>query len=143
MRVLRQSQTIIALSALVFVSVYIYGGCKPVWQFNHLERNVKSAVTPSELQVWAASLLAQYPTNTWLNSSEIGTDFPQSLRALAPRLGPSVGVYSTNSPAFVIIAWGSGGLGHCGLEIGGTNFTGYRRGHAWQTGIYFWNDHGD
>jgi hypothetical protein len=81
-----------------FLSVAVLGGCvytscKPVWQFDHLERNARKVTTAAELQAWAANVLVSYPTETSFWASAMGTNFPNKLRGLAPRLGPHVFVH--------------------------------------------------
>ena len=74
--------------------------------------------------------------------SELGTNFPQRLRGLAPKLGPWVVVFEsdhTNEPSWVCVRWGSGFLGSHGFEVGPTNFVSLRLGHAWQPGVYFFD----
>ena len=135
--------SIIGLLAIFGIAGYMFNACAPVWQFDHLERNARRVVRGPELQAWATSVIAQHPTNDWLRKSQLGTNFPERLWGLAPKLGPHV-VFnesdSTNSPAWIMIGWGSGFLGHCGFEIGSTNFVSRRPGHAWQPGVYFWSD---
>jgi hypothetical protein len=138
--------SIAAVTLLLCVAAYLYQGCKPVWQFDHLECNARRVITGPELQRWATNLLAHPPESTYssIRMSQLGTNFPERLRGLAPKLGPHVFLYEaegTNSPAWVMIGWGSGFLGHCGFEIGPTNFVSRRPSRAWQPGVYFWNDH--
>jgi hypothetical protein len=137
--------TTIAVVLLVCVAAYLFEGCKPVWQFDHLERNARKVIAGAELQTWATNLLAHPPESPYssISMSQLGTNFPVRLRGLAPKLGPHVFLYEpdgTNSPGSVLVGWGSGFLGHCGFEIGPTNFVSGRRAHAWQPGVYFWND---
>jgi hypothetical protein len=137
--------SIIGIVAVICIAAYVFNACAPVWQFDHLEGNARKAVTGPELQSWAASIIAQHPTNDWLRMSQLGTNFLQRLRGLAPKLGPHVVFYEadgTNSPAWVMIGWGSGFLGHRGFEIGPTNCVSRRPGHAWRPGVYFWSDNG-
>jgi hypothetical protein len=71
----------------------------------------------------------------------MGTNFPARLRKLAPQLGPSVYVSvpdNTNFPPCVQIFWGSGMLGHKGFLVGPTNFVAHWSAHAWQPGVYFY-----
>ena len=133
---------VIALVVVLLVGVFFYAGCKPVWQFDHLERNARRAITADELQAWAVNLLAQHPSYTNLSLPDLGTNFPPQLRDLAPKLGPMIVVFEgadSNSPAWVFVHWGSGFLGSHGFEIGPTNFVSGRRSHAWQPGVYFFD----
>jgi hypothetical protein len=139
-----KSKSAIVSSAFLFLIVaYCYNSCKPVWQFDHLEQNARNVVTGSELQEWATNFLAQHPfTNKGWNGIDLGTNFPQQLYKLAPRIGPRVYTYEgydTNSPRWVGVHWGSGFLGASGFEIGPTNFHGFDpHGHEWQPGVYFY-----
>ena len=137
-----KATSIIGLVLLLCVAAYFYTGCKPVWQFDHLERNAKKVITAAELQTWATNLLALYPTNSEVRMSELGTNFPKQLRSLAPKLGPHIWFYDgydTNSPRWVRLYWGSGFLGAHGFEIGPTNFVSMRPGRAWSPGVYFYD----
>jgi hypothetical protein len=87
-------------------------------------------------------LLTLAPTNPTLRVSELGTNFPAQLLALY-RHPPYIQVQeaNTNSPASVFLMWGGGFIGHCGFEIGATNFVSHRaNARAWQPGVYFWTD---
>lgn len=133
--------SIIALVSLLCVAAYFYTGCKPVWQFDHLEQNARKVITALELQVWATNVLTHYTNETSVRLSEFGTNFPPQLRGLAPRLGPHVFIHvpdNTNWPPYIQLYWGSGLLGAHGIEIGPTNFTGGRGQRAWQPGVYFY-----
>jgi len=107
--------------------------------FDHLEQNARKRMSGSELQAWALGLLSQYPTETNFWSGRLGTNFP--LRSLY-HVPAYVGVHeaTSNSPPYVFLMWGGGFIGHCGFEIGPTNFVSYRPGHKWQEGVYFWKD---
>jgi hypothetical protein len=137
-----KSTTIFGAVAVCFAGLLLYS-YKPVWQFDHLEQNAKKAITGAELQAWATNLLAQYPSNTTLRASGLGTNFPQRLRSLAPEIGPDVRVNfpdDTNYPGWVMIGWGSGFLGHRCLEVGPTNFVDTSsKAHAWRPGVYFYS----
>ena len=136
-----KSATIFGAVAVCFAGILIYL-YRPVWQFGHLEQNAKKVITGDELQAWATHLLAQYPSNTTLIASALGTNFPQRLLSLAPDLGPSVRVKfpdDPNSPGWVSLGWGSGFLGSRFLEVGSTNFADTSpKADAWQPGIYFY-----
>jgi len=113
--------------------------------FDNFERNARKVITGPELAAWGARMLAQFPTNATPRLAELGTNFPPQLLKLAPKLGPHIVVYEadgTNAPGWVMVYWGSGFLGHCGFEVGPTNFTGSRAHNLWQAGVYSWNDHG-
>ena len=144
-----KTKYIVALVLVVCVSVYTYNGCKPIWQFDHLEQNARRVITGPALQTWATYLFALYPKETsFRNLSELGTNFPQQLRGLAPLLGPHVFIHAyddTNYPSYVQLYWGSGMLGAEGFMVGPTNFvqdTNFDTGShtiKWQDGVYFYN----
>lgn len=135
--------SVVVLMLFAGFAFYLYAGCKPVRQFDHLEENARKVITASELQTWATNLLASYPaTNDWfiLRPAQLGTNFPAQLLGLAPRLGPCVAVYFLDDrPRSLRVWWGSGFLGSTGFEIGSTNFVG--DGHKWQDGVYFFSRH--
>jgi hypothetical protein len=137
---MKVAKRIIGFCVLALFGVVIYTSCKPVWQFDHFEKNARRAVTGTELQVWATNLLARHPEYGGVRRSEFGADFPKQLDRLAPKLGPMVYIQmpeDTNFPAYVQLSWGGGILGHLGFEVGPTNFTGFRSQRAWQPGVYF------
>src|SRR6266436_5555679 len=135
-------RSIVPLLLLVGLGGCIYNSCKPVWQFDHLEGNARKVITGPQLQAWATNLMDQYPIETSFWASALGTNFPQQLRGLAPRLGPLVSVHrydDTNQPSYVQISWGSGFLGAAGFYLGSTNFVlDGGTAHAWQPGVYFY-----
>jgi hypothetical protein len=114
------------------------------WSFDHIEQHAKKVITAAELQAWATNLLTRYPTNSTPRVSELGTNFPPQLLGLY-RHSPYVQISeeeSTNNPACVYLMWGGGMIGHCGFEIGETNFVSYRsHARAWQPGVYFWSEY--
>ncbi len=138
-----KAASIFILVISFFVGAVLYKGCQPVWQFDRLERNAKNVITASELQAWATNLLTRYPTNDGLSLrvQDLGTNFPQQLQGLAPKLGPHLWIYQgrdAGSPGWVRLHWGSGFLGTSGFEIGPTNFVSRRPRHAWKPGVYFY-----
>jgi len=139
--------TIGILLVAAFLFVWFSPTCRITRSFDNFERNAKKVITGPELAAWGNAILEKYPTNGWLKVRDLGTNFPPQLRTLvAPELGPHIMVYEaleTNQPPWVMISWGSGFLGHCGFEIGPTNFTGSRAHHRWTAGVYSWNDHGN
>jgi len=141
MKLAIKAAPIVVLILSTCVAAFLYVSCKPIWQFDHLEKNARRVITASELQTWATNLLAQYHTNIHLSFtlSELGTNFPQQLRGLAPELGPHIEVYQweeTYPEPSVRIWWGSGFLGAAGFEMGPTNFV-LGSGNQWQPGVYF------
>lgn len=127
--------------------IWFSPSCRAIRSFDNFEHNARKVITGPELSAWSARILAQYPTNTTLTVADLGTNFPPQLLKLAPQLGPHIVVYepeSTNAPGWIMVSWGSGFLGHCGFELGPTNFTGAKaQAHNyWYPGVYSWNDHG-
>jgi len=113
--------------------------CSIIRSFDNLEGNAKTITSGPQLQAWAMGVLAQYPTGADFFSDRLGTNFP--LRSLYHN--PAYVVVwgaTSNSPAYLNLMWGGGFIGHCGFEIGPTNFVSYRSGHKWQDGVYFWTD---
>lgn len=139
---MRANTSIILLIIATGVAAYLYEGCKPAWQFDHLEENAKKVITSSELQTWATNLLAQYPDERTLQPSQLGTNFPPQLLSLAPKLGPHIFVHTSTGPnrlPYIQVNWGSGFLGMAGFLLGSTNFTGDGSpAHALQPGVYFY-----
>lgn len=135
--------TIVLLIVFICIAAVIYASYRQVSQFDHLEQNAKQVVTGSELQSWAADLLAQYPTNASPKVSELGASFPGQLLGLfhdPPHI--FIHVANTNYPASVLLMWGGGLIGHSGFEIGSTNFVSQRsNAHEWQRGVYFWSEY--
>ena len=142
---MRKLRVIVPLCVCLAALYYIF-----VWptqrlfrSFDNFERNAKRVVTGAQLQGWATSLLALAPTNSTPRVSELGTNFPSQLRGLY-RSRPYIQIQEgdTNSPSSVYLMWGGGMIGHCGFEIGPTNFVSYRsNARAWQPGVYFWSDY--
>ena len=113
------------------------------WSFDHIEQHARKVITGTELQEWAEKTLAQYPKPpdgyAILRNSELATPLPRPLLGLYHN-PPDIFVYetTTNSPGYVMLMWGGGMIGHCGFEIGPTNFVSNRAKHKWQDGVYFW-----
>ena len=133
-----------ALLLICLAFVWFSPSCRVIRSFDNFERNARKAISGAELAAWGNRVLAQYPTNAYPRVADLGTNFPAQLLKLAPKLGPRLVVYEadTNSPGWVMVYWGSGFLGHCGFEVGPTNFTGSKAHDRWYPGVYFWNDHG-
>ena len=128
------------LTALYFI--FIWPAQRVYRSFDDLERNARKVITGTQLQAWAIGLLTLAPTNPTPKVSELGTNFPAQLLGLY-RHPPYIQIQeaNTNSPASVFLMWGGGFIGHCGFEIGPTNFVSYRfNARAWQPGVYFWTD---
>jgi len=137
---------IIALVLILLAIAWFHPACRIERSFNNLERNARKVITGPELAAWGNDVLAKYPTNTTIHLRDLGTNFPPHLLKLAPEIGPSIDVMVSDdmdAPHWVLVFWGSGVLGHCGFEIGPTNFTGDRAHHRWQDGVYSFNDHGN
>ncbi len=129
----------IAVAFVCWIVLWFSPPCSTFRSFDNLDKNAQKLISGPQLQSWATDMLAQYPTETNFWSSRLGTNFP--LRSLYHN--PAwvvVHETSTNSPAYVFLMWGGGFIGHCGFEIGPTNFVSYRGTHKWQDGVYFWTD---
>jgi len=132
---------VVCLGALWYVLPF-----RVFWQFDHIEQHAKKVITGTQLQNWGSQILAEHPVPPGeyliLRSSELRTPLPQSLLGLY-RNPPTIFVYetTTNAPGYLMLMWGGGFIGHCGFEIGPTNFVGSRGKHKWQDGVYFWNEH--
>ena len=137
----------IIIAGCCLILLYI-GGCtiysfSIIRSFNNLEQNARKVITGPELQAWAVQIVAQYPTPTNgqmdLRLSDLAAPLPKPLLGLYHR-PPDIFVYetTTNDPGHVRLNWGGGLIGHCGFEIGPTNFVGM--GHPWQDGVYFWSE---
>ena len=87
--------SIMAVILSAGIAAYVYTGCKPVWQYDSLERNARKVITDAELYSFATNVLARHPakTHTTLSVADLGANFPRQLVGLAPRLGPHVEVY--------------------------------------------------
>lgn len=126
-----------------FAVLWFSPPCSTVRSFDNLERNAERVTTAAELQAWALKVVAQYPSPTngyeYLRRSDLKTDIPRPLLGLYHN-PPAIFVYETTAdlPGHVRLIWGGGMIGHCGFEIGPTNFV--SRGHLWQDGVYFWSD---
>ena len=115
------------------------------WSFGRIEQHAKKVITGSELQQWAAKILAEHPVAPGdyclnLSPSESRTLLPQSLLGLY-RDPPEVLVFetTTNSPGRVVVMWAGGRMGYCGFKIGPTNLVSYNAKDKWQDGVYFWS----
>ena len=115
------------------------------WSFYHIEQHAKKRITGTELQQWAVKVLAQHPVSSngynIVRRSELPVPLPSPLLGLYHN-PPDIFVFetTTNSPGCIRLMWGGGLIGHCGFEIGPTNFVSYRGTHKWQDGVYFWAD---
>jgi hypothetical protein len=130
------------VAVFVIVAGWVWPTCRTIWKFDHIEGKARKRVTAAELQMWATNLLANPPTGR-VTVASLGTNFPAGLRGLW-RYDPSVVLNQTRTndgepmPGWVHLMWGSGMLGHCGFEIGPTNFLGNRGTSVWSAGVYFW-----
>jgi hypothetical protein len=133
--------SLVLFGAVGVLTAMFWPTCSVLWSFDHLEQRAKKRISGTDLQAWASVLIATPPAKGWTTVRELGTNFPPQLLGLYHH-PPDIMVYgpTTNSPGWVLLGWGGGLIGHCGFEIGPTNFTGYYRGHKWQDGVYFWRD---
>jgi hypothetical protein len=130
---------LLAVTFACFAGVWFSPACRIVRSFDNLERNAHNTISGADFQAWAMRLLAEYPMETNFSSDRLGTNFPFASLYHAPAY-VVIREASTNSPAHVFLMWGGGFIGHCGFEIGPTNFVSGRGVHKWQDGVYFWTD---
>jgi len=121
----------------------VYISFEGFWSFDHIEQRAKRKVTGTELQQWALQVLAAP------SKSSDDVDSPRLSELPVPLPSGLVNVYhyppyifvfhNTNTPpGFIRLVWGRGMIGHCGFEIGPTNFESPRTTNKWQDGVYFW-----
>ena len=110
--------------------------------FARIEQEARQVITAAELQTWGTNLVAHEPPGH-VSMENLGTNFPSQLTGVF-RHPPFIVIYEalTNDnghveAGWVSINWGSGFLGHCGFEIGPTNFDGRSGGDKWADGVYF------
>ena len=105
-----KSSRIATVVVLAGMGGFLYYSCKPIWDFEFLERRARNAVSASELQSWATNLLAQHRQAGHLKGPALrASGFPMPLRKVAPQIGPDVDVRvpdDTNLPPYVQISWG-------------------------------------
>ena len=136
-------KTTIVILLVCAAAIWFSPTCRLIRSFDHLEQNARKSITGSELQAWVVQVVAQYPapTNGYMRvrRSELIAALPKPLSDLYHN-PPDIFVYetATNSPGHVRLVWGGGMIGHCGFDIGPTNFI--SAGHRWQDGVYFWSD---
>jgi hypothetical protein len=110
--------------------------------YDELESNARKVITGPELLVWGVALAERYPTITNLTVSQLGTNFPQQLRPLAPAFGPHVTVarsIDSNKLSWVLVYWTQKERESAGFVIGPTKYGGEPvEGHMWCPGVYFY-----
>ena len=141
---------LLALGALGALAAMFVPMFWTFWTFDHIEQRARRRMTGAELQRWATNLLAVQRPYFHDRADAMGTNFPRPLLGLY-RLEPLVSTFpaTTNedtslrqppwvSPGYVRIIWGGGFIGHCGFEIGATNFeSGSPHANKWQDADYF------
>lgn len=138
------------LIALGFIAIVILVGCWPTWQlyhsFDRIEGKLKTRITPEEIRSWGTNVLEEKRPG-FSSYEELRTNLPASLRGVfkhPPRVVINESPTNENGQVehrWLTVWWGSGLLGHCGLEIGSTNFLGSSKGgDEWAQGVYFWKD---
>src|SRR4051812_4419070 len=104
----RKLTVVAVLVVLAVLGGCIYTSCKPIRPFDKLESDAHKVITGPELQAWALALLERYRATTSLTVSQLGTNFPQQLRTLAPGFDPHVEVVwppNANESPFVQVYW--------------------------------------
>ena len=147
MRSLQKVITVLCyLAAIALLFGMIWPTCRVFRSFDNLERNARKVITATQLQTWATNLIAKPPTNNTPRVSQLGTNFPQQLLGLYHN-PPSIVIYegATNNdwvqPSWILLYWGGGVIGHCGFEIGPTNFISLKpKSKQWQPGVYFFSE---
>lgn len=104
---------------------------------------VEKSVGENELRSWA--LAAIYVDSKSAQDSYHKVGCPQFLQNVWKRGLPSIYVREArgDEKAHVMIAWGSGFMGHWGLLVGAPDFVPVAPGvqvRKWKEGIYFWRD---
>ena len=132
-----------------FVAMVILVGCWPTWQlyrsFDRIEEKLKARITPEEIRRWGTNVLEENRSG-FASYEELPTNMPDSLLRVfkhPPYVVINESPTNENGQVkhrWLTVWWGSGLLGHCGLEIGSTNFLGARVGDEWAGGVYFWKD---
>jgi hypothetical protein len=130
----------------VLVVLAVLGGCiyttrKEIRRYDELESNARKVITGPEIHTWGITLLEQYQKSTNLTVSQLGTNFPQQLKTLAPVFGPRVSVYQSmyaHARPYVWVYWNDGFREEAGFVITATNSTmGGPRLHKWSPGVFF------
>ena len=128
------------ISALLTV---ILVGCGQgyVKQTDRFAAQVRSIVSPDELQAWATNVIAKTPPKDGESSfNPKGTGIPKGLLGLSD-YPPDVWVSRSGTNVCVTVGYGSG-LGHLGLYVGDKSFKTESDQQIyvvpWQPGIYFW-----
>lgn len=126
-----------ALAALLLVTSMIVGSVQKIRRFDSIETRVKTSITANELQAWAVQILAK-PMDASGAGVDVADLVPDRLKNLYDR-PPSAIAHADreNRPGSVTIMWGGGFIGHCGFDLGSTNYD-LGRGKEWQPGVYFW-----
>jgi hypothetical protein len=116
------------------------------WRFDHIEQHVKKQMSATELQQWALQVMALHPVaadSEQVRIANLPVPLPKPLSNVWRHL-PDIYIFNpdTNAtPAYMSLTWGGGFIGHCGIEIGPTNFVSFRSEDKWQDGVYFWKTH--
>ena len=133
---------ILVVIALLFVLFVFSPMAVTSRSFNRIEKKARKVITAAEIQTWGTNLVAHQPPGH-VSLENLGTNFPSQLTDVF-RHSPFIVIHEavTNDTevieaGWVSIIWGSGFLGHCGFEIGSTNFDGRSAGDKWADGVYF------
>lgn len=134
------------LAAIVcLVGAWYLLGFDVRWSFRHIEQHAKNAISATELQQWAENILSHQPP------PRSGDGLVRLSQLVAPLPAPLLKVYHNppdifvfqstgDTPGYIRLVWGGGMIGHCGFEIGPTNFVSSRQKTKWKDGVYFWAD---
>lgn len=130
---------------LCLIAAWYLLGFNVRWSFNHIEQHTKKAISATELQHWAENILLHQPPSKngdfLVHRSELVAPLPAPLLKVYHN-SPDIFVFPAmgDSPGYIRLMWGGGMIGHCGFEIGPTNFVSSRQRGKWQDGVYFWAD---
>lgn len=125
------------IAALLLITSEIVSGVMKIRRFDSIEARVKASITSDELQAWAVGILAK-PLDASGGGVDVAALVPENLKNLYDRLPSAIAnADREDRPGSVTILWGGGFIGHCGFDLGSTNYD-LGRGEQWQPGVYFW-----
>jgi hypothetical protein len=139
----RLLKALAVITPVCLIMLWYFSPFRVFWSFDHIEQRARKRVTGTELQQWAMEIMAKHPVlpddPASLHLSELPVPLPKPLLNVY-HYPPYIFIFGdTNAPpGYVRLVWGGGMIGHCGFEIGPTNFVSLRSKDKWQDGVYFW-----
>jgi hypothetical protein len=121
---------------------FLFVFAKSELQRVYFEKHLKHQVAPEALRTWALGILQAHDAHKVYDNGHITNSHP----ALRGTFIPPATVWwysaSPNDTEFVRVSYGSGFVGHWGVEIGPTNraippSSNARQYSSWASGIYF------